>query len=208
MTPLRRCIVFSDQASVELFEYLVIAGSPATGLLNEMYLRDRRALQHGLGVLREMWQRIHSMFVPKGDLENLHRMEAESLSSRIEIPEAILVDNNKLATYYVYLLFRYTMSWHFTTHGMAVYDAVPESKSSFFQRLTPKRKRKTTNPLRDIPVGWLQTTARSSFPSAPHDVTAFHTISLGPQQYRHTETWQGGVATSAPRMSSHTCQRN
>lgn len=198
MTPLRQRIVFSDQASVGLFEYLVIAGAPAIGLLNEIHLRDRCALKDSLAVLRDMWQRVDSMFVPKEDLEHLHRMEAESLSSSADIPEAILGDNNKLARYYVYLLFRYIMSWNFT-NDVAVYT---ESNASFFQRLTSKPKLKTVSPLRDIPVGWLQATARSSFPSAPPQVTGFDPTSLGAQQYRHTETWHGGVAPSGPQMSS------
>lgn len=128
MTPLRRRIVFSGQASVELFEYLVIAGSPAIGLLNEIYLRDRCVLKESLTVLRDMWQRVDSMLVPREDLEHLHRMEAESLSGGSDIPQAILRDNNKLARYYVYLLFRYVMSWNFT-NDMAVHR---ESTSSFF----------------------------------------------------------------------------
>ena len=214
MTPLRQRIVFSDRASVELFEHLVIAGSPAIGLLNDVHLRDRCILKDSLTVLRDMWQRVDSAFVPREDLERLHVMEAESLSGSADIPEAILGDNNKLSRYYVYLLFRYVMSWNFTD-DMAVYT---ESNSSFFQkptskpklktasllrqRLTSRPKSKTASPLRDIPLRWLQATARSSFPSAPPEVTGFDPPSLGAHQYRHTETWHGGVAPSGPRTSS------
>lgn len=163
MTPLRRHVVFSDQASVELFECLVIAGSPAIGLLNEIHLRDKAVLKDSLTVLRDMWHRVDSMFVPREDLENLHEMEKNTTSSELGIPEAILGNNNKLARYYVYLLFRYVMSWSFT-NDMAVNT---EHSLSMFQRLTSKSKLKTVKPLRDIPIGWLQATAGSSFPSAP-----------------------------------------
>lgn len=146
----RRDISFSDTATVNLFECLVISGSPATGYLHAASFRDVSALQMSLQLLRDMWTRVDGLYIPKSDLESLHAMECKTAGSHVtDIPPCIAIDTRKLARYYVYLLFRYCVSSaEHGSHGV-------RSHATPTLRLT------------DIPVPWMQTVASTNYPSAP-----------------------------------------
>lgn len=150
----REDISFSNTATVNLFECLVISGSPATGYLHAASFRDVRALQMSLQLLRDMWTRVDGLYIPQSDLESLHAMECKTAGSyATEIPACIATDTRKLARYYVYLLFRYCVSSsEHSSHGV-------RSHATPMLRLT------------DIPVPWMQTVAATNYPSAPPMIT-------------------------------------
>lgn len=159
----RRDIVFSEHASMPLFECLIVAGAPATGLLQDAAFKDRNTLQTTLQVLRDMWQRVDRLYIPRADLESLHCMECISTTSdKIPIPDHIIVDVRKLSRYYVYLLFRYCMSsagpTSYINRGFTI-----NQLSSMSQR----EVKSITVPLVDIPGSWLETKVCTNCPSAP-----------------------------------------
>lgn len=146
----RREISFSATATVNLFECLVISGSPATGYLHAASFRDVGALQMSLQLLRDMWTRVNGLYIPKSDLESLHAMECKTAGSHVtDIPPCIAIDTRKLARYYVYLLFRYCVSA--AEHGS----------------LGGRSHKTPTLRLTDIPTPWMQTVASTNYPSAP-----------------------------------------
>ena len=150
----RRGIVFSENAS-SLFECLIVAGAPATGLLHDT-LKCESSLQTTLKHLRDMWQRADTLYTPRADLESLHTMESASTVYReTQIPESIVVDNRKLSRYYIYLLFRYCMS-----------SAWPVTHNRWI-RMSHWEAKKPTAPLVDIPASWLETNMCNNYPSAP-----------------------------------------
>lgn len=107
----RRDIVFSEHASVSLFECLRVAGAPATGLLQDTTFKDGGTLQMTLQLLRDMWHRADTFYIPRPDIESLHRMECNStMCLETPIPDHILMGARKLSRYYIYLLFRYCMT--------------------------------------------------------------------------------------------------
>lgn len=165
MNPLlRREIVFSEHASVELFECLVVAGAPATGLLAEPSHKDVRTLQSTLQLLRDMWRRSDSLYVPKTDLEWLHRMEcASARCGDNRIPDPISRDPRKVSRYYVYLLFRYCMS----TARFAVTCNQRGAPMSRLLRACAWDTEKRVTVFSDVPPAWLETKASTGYPSAP-----------------------------------------
>lgn len=145
----RREITFSGTATANLFECLVMSGSPATGYLHAASFRDVRTLQMGLQLLRDMWTKVDGLYIPKSDLESLHAMEYKSAGSHTpDIPQCIAVDTRKLARYYIYLLFRYCVSA--AEHGSA-----------------GRVHKEHTLHLTDIPTSWMQSVTSTNFPSAP-----------------------------------------
>lgn len=107
----RKEITFSPDASVPLFECLIVTGAPATGLLDLTMITERETLQHSLTLLRDMWKRADTLYIPRADLESLHVMECKSTTGVQESIQAhISTDPRKLSRYYIYLLFRYCMS--------------------------------------------------------------------------------------------------
>ncbi|KAL3974020.1 RAP1 GTPase activating protein 2 [Sarotherodon galilaeus] len=145
----RREITFSGTATANLFECLVISGSPATGYLHAASFRDVRTLQMGIQLLRDMWTKVDGLYIPKSDLESLHAMEYKRAGSHTpDIPQCIAVDTRKLARYYIYLLFRYCVSA--AEHGSA-----------------GRVHKEHTLHLTDIPTSWMQSVTSTNFPSAP-----------------------------------------
>lgn len=133
-----REITFSGTATANLFECLVMSGSPATGYLHAASFRDMRMLQMSLQLLRDMWSRVDGLYIPKSDLETLHAMECKSAGSHTpDIPQCIVVNTRKLARYYIYLLFRYCVSA--AEHGLA-----------------GRIHKAHTLHLTNIPVSWMQ----------------------------------------------------
>lgn len=162
----REDIVFSEHASLSLFECLVVAGAPPTGILQDIEFEDELQLQESLFILREMWQRADLVFVPRGDLECLHRMESIStLGDQVPIYPSISMDKRKRKRYYIYLLFRYCMSFarprSRNCHGWM------SSCSLGFSRLPVKRHKTLINHLQDVPGTWLESTASTNLPSTP-----------------------------------------
>lgn len=159
----RKEITFSPQVSAEVFECLIVAGAPATGLFNNTTFRDGNALQTSLQRLRDMWQRADALYVPRFDLLSLHQMECCSLGfPETPIPDKIMSDVRKLARYYVYLLFRYCMS--------AAGPLIPCNQQGFrlsFLVSQQGKKANSTALLLDIPEYWLQMKVCTNFPSAP-----------------------------------------
>lgn len=146
--------MFSEHASLSLFECLIVAGAPATGLLQDTF-KCESSLQTTLKHLRDMWQRADTVYTPRADLESLHTMECASTVYRgAPIPDLILVDNRKLSRYYIYLLFRYCIS----SAGPVTHNL--RSRTSHWEAKTH------TAPLVDIPASWLETVCKS-YPSAP-----------------------------------------
>ncbi|KAK2811411.1 hypothetical protein Q5P01_000206 [Channa striata] len=95
----RRDIAFSRHASVALFECLIVAGAPATGLLQGgAFIGDAVGLQKSLELIRDMWRRADTLYVYLEDLESLHRTECRSTGrSGSPVPEAIAREPRKLA---------------------------------------------------------------------------------------------------------------
>lgn len=169
----RREITFSETASINLFECLVISGAPATGFLHAASFRDVGALQLSLQLLRDMWTRVNWLYIPKMDLESLHSMECKTAGSHVtDIPLCIAVDTRKLARYYVYLLFRYCVSA--MEHGS----------------LGDRSHKSPTLLLTDIPTPWLQTVASTNYPSAPPMFTEIHQEQQQQQQQQHQQQYQ------------------
>ena len=150
---IRRNIVFSEHASVSLFECLIVAGAPATGLLHDMGFKDGDAFQVTLQLLRDMWQRADTLYVPRADLESLYLMECSS-TGRLEsrFPDHIGIEARKLSRYYIYLLYRYCMSSAGPTRC--------QGGSSRMCLLEPKAQT-----LMDVPQSWLETKVCIKFPS-------------------------------------------
>ena len=159
----RRDIVFSGHASIPLFECLIVAGAPALGLLQGAAFKDPTTLQTTLQVLRDMWQRVDTLYIPRADLESLHRMECVSTTSdKTPIPGHIIVDVRKLSRYYIYLLFRYCMS----SAGAGSYN-YQGFLNNQLSRLSQREVKNITAPLVDIPGNWLETKVCTNCPSAP-----------------------------------------
>ena len=159
----RRDIVFSEHASMPLFECLIVAGAPATGLLQDARFKDHTTLQTTLQVLLDMWQRADTLYVPRADLESLHRMECiTTTSNEIPIPCQIILDVRKLSRYYIYLLFRYCMS----SAGLTIYNYRGFTINQLI-RMSEQEVKSITVPLVDIPGSWLEPKVCTSFPSAP-----------------------------------------
>lgn len=155
-------VVFSDHASVSLFECLIVAGAPATGLFPDVTVKDGGTVQMTLQLLRDMWQRADVLYIPRADLESLHRMECNSTGCHeTPIPDQIALEARKLSRYYVYLLFRYCMS----SGGLMRYN-----HQGIAERLTLMSPWKPKIPrarLFDVPDTWLQTKVCTNYPSAP-----------------------------------------
>lgn len=150
--------MFSEHASVSLFECLIVAGAPATGLF-QMTFKDGNALQMTLQLLRDMWKRADALYIPSADLDCLHRMECNSVSCEdTRIPDRIASEMRKLSRYYIYLLFRYCLS----SAGPTTYNRGQGFVSNCFIR-TPQH----TAALQDVPGNWLETKVSSNYPSAP-----------------------------------------
>lgn len=146
----RREIPFTEIASVQLFEVLIIAGAPATGFFNT--IKDAKGMQKTLVRLRQMWQRSDVLFIPSTDLNALHSMHCKSQGvDACVIPTHIASDHRKLTRYYIFLLFRYCMS-------AAVRDL------SFSVCTTTNR---SGVQLPDVPQSWLDGRASIMYPSAP-----------------------------------------
>lgn len=157
--------MFSEHASVVLFECLVVAGAPATGLLQDVPVKGRSGLQTAVRVLRDMWQRADVLHVQREDLESLHRMECNSSgTSETPIPERISTVAGNLSRYYIYLLFRYCVTYAGATKYSQRARLVNRSFHMF--RWEP---RKHSAPLVDVPENWLWlgNTPGTSYPSAP-----------------------------------------
>lgn len=170
----RREIVFSDHASVLLFECLIVAGGPATGLLHNTVFKDGSKLQITLQLLRDMWQRADMLFVPELDLVSLHQMECKTAGQETPIPYQILMDARKLSRYYIYLLFRYCMS----SAGPEVVDNCFNRRCQFSQ--LPRRY---ATLLLDVPGSWLDAKVSMNYPSAPSmQKENMSTLSQQPQQ--------------------------
>lgn len=156
----RRDMVFSEHASVSLFECLIVAGAPATGLLQDVF-RYESTLQMTLQLLRDMWQRADRLYIPRADLECLHRMECISTMSReMSIPDQIASEPRKLSRYYIYLLFRYCMS----SAGLKVYQWGNKSNRVLSSQWKPEKHAAC---LVDVPVSWLEPKVCTNYPSAP-----------------------------------------
>lgn len=159
----RREIVFSEHASVSLFECLIVAGAPATGLLQDSGLKSGETLQMSLQLLRDMWKRADTLYIPRGDVESLHRMECYSTArSETPIPEPIVSELAKFSRYYIYLLFRYCM----TSAGPATYNQ-QGLLSNRLIRMALWEPKTNSFPLGDIPRSWLEATVSTNLPSAP-----------------------------------------
>ena len=159
----RREIAFAEHASVLLFECLIVAGAPATGLLQDTGLKDRGTLQIALQLLRDMWQRADTLYIPRGDLESLHRMECNStLCHEMRVPDQIAIDARKLSRYYIYLLFRYCMS--FAVSPPYSHEGAMSNRLIGMSQWGPK---KDAAPLVDIPGNWLGTNVCTNYPLAP-----------------------------------------
>lgn len=172
----RREITFSATATVNLFECLVISGSPATGYLHAASFRDVRTLQMSLPLLREMWTRVDGLYIPKTDLESLHAMECTTAGSHVtDIPPCIAIDTRKMARYYVYLLFRYCVS------------AAEHSSLGARSQTAPTLR------LTDIPTSWMQTVASTNYPSAPPMFTQSSSDVYHQQQHHPSEMTQMNI---------------
>lgn len=156
----RREIVFSEHASVSLFECLIVAGAPATGLFQSTIFKDGDTLQTTLQLLRNMWRRADTLYIPRVDLESLHHMECNSvLCQDTRIPARIASETRKLSRYYIYLLFRYCLS----SAGPMTYN----QKQGFMSNCLIRMSQKNAAPLVDVPGDWLETEVCSNYPSAP-----------------------------------------
>ena len=159
----RRDIVFSEHTSMPLFECLIVAGAPATGLFQDATFKDPTTLQTTLQVLRDMWQRADMLYIPRADLESLHRMECISTTSNeIPIPDQITVNARKLSRYYIYLLFRYCMS----SAGPTIYNYQGFTINQLIG-MSQRKVKNITAPLVDIPGSWLESKVCTDYPSAP-----------------------------------------
>nr|BBA49175.1 hypothetical protein [Oryzias latipes] len=165
---MRQKIAFSPHASVALFECLIVAGAPATGLLqNEVVSKHRPTLQKSLELLRDMWTRSDALHVCQDDLISLHRMECESAGhAGAKVPKCIAVDHRKLSRYYVYLLFRYSVSFASSDRGGFIYNRFRAWGAGAG----------AVEPLRDIPHAWLPP-FQSPAPSAPPEESDFAQLS-------------------------------
>ena len=144
-------LVLSPDASVELFEILIVAGAPAMGLMLLHIWRDKNE-QSTLDHLRVMWHRVDSCYVHQSDLEWLHKMDLKAANEEnLIIPQAIILDQRKLRRYYIYLLFRYCMTVILTSRKRT--HASPASSCY--------------HTLKDIPPSWLSQTPLGSYRSAP-----------------------------------------
>lgn len=163
----RKEIAFSELASVSLFECLIVAGAPATGLLYDTAFKDGDRLQITLQRLRDMWQRADVLYIPEEDLDSLHRMECKSANGKeTNISETMTIDTRKLSRYYIYLLFRYCIS-------AAGPSACWPKQGSICNRLASHwgESKTTTHLLRDIPVSWLENKmCTTNYPSAPPSI--------------------------------------
>lgn len=155
--PVRGEILFSQHASVDLFECLIVAGAPATGILDEMSIKERSALQLTLQHLRDMWKNVDSMYVPRWDLRALHEMESRSCGDEhTQLPPAVNTDGRKLARYYLYLLFRYCVSKAGVTCYQGNQFLVPWEKEG--------TNRAVSQRLTDIPVYWMGADVCTNYP--------------------------------------------
>lgn len=154
----RRKIFFSRHASLSLFECLIVAGAPATGLLqDEVFVRQSSVIQKSLELLRDMWRRVDTLYVYPADVESLRQMECESAGfAHSPIPKCISAESSKMARYYVYLLFRYCVSFtaaerdRFVPKMLCMWDATHVREPC----------------LQDIPDAWIST-QETPVPSAP-----------------------------------------
>ena len=144
----RREILFSEHASLLLFECLIVAGGPATGLLCDTVFGDGRKVQMILKRLRDMWQRADALYVPRFDVESLHLMECKTAGREAPIPNLILKDHRKLSRYYIYLLFRYCMSFE-----------EPEVVNKCFKHRRQWLSKEDAPFLTDVPGSWLEATS-------------------------------------------------
>ena len=150
----REDLVLSPDASLELFEVLIVAGAPAMGLGLRFGCREGDG-QANVDHLRAMWRTADcSLHVPRSDLEQLHRMELNAAKEGDPaIPQPIVTDERKLRQYYIYLLFRYTMS------KMLISRTCPHGR--------PRCSCHTHSTLKDIPPYWVSRARLSAYPSAP-----------------------------------------
>ena len=161
--PVRRDVTFSEHASVSLFECLVVTGAPATGLLQGTAFKQGETLQITLQLLRNMWQRADTLYIPRADLESLHNMECRSAKRKdMPIPDQIANEARKLSRYYIYLLFRYCISSAAPTYNREGYTC--DSMVHMSQRAATGH---ATIPILDIPCCWLDSKACTNYPSAP-----------------------------------------
>lgn len=187
----RRELRFSSTATVNLFECLVISGSPATGYLHAASFRDVRTLQKSLRLLREMWTRVDGLYVPRTDLESLHAMECNTAGHiGVNLPPLIENDMRKMARYYVYLLFRYCVS--------AAENSPLETRAQTGPALSCT--------LTDVPLSWMQPVAATNYPSAP---PMFTQIPSGVQHHQHrpVEMLQANNPTHQAQSSPCVTQR-
>lgn len=164
----RKEILFSDRASVGLFECLIVAGAPATGLGLpcgiELQMGTGNAMQKSIERLRDMWRRVDSLYVCQEDLEALHAMECKTNGhSGSPVPHRICTSPRKLARYYVYLLFRYCVSFETRERRGGGFARAKAICTGVFTQKGPM--------VIDIPAGWLVTgEIWTNQPSAPPPV--------------------------------------
>ena len=152
---LREDLVLSPDASLELFEILIVAGAPLMGL--RLHFGRDGDKQSILNHLRAMWRRVdNSSYVPQLDLERLHQMDLKAAKEENPIiPQSIIMDQHKMKRYYIYLLFRYTMTKMLTPW-----------KCTHARLCCSSHKYHT---LKDIPPSWFSQTCLGSYPSVlPH----------------------------------------
>lgn len=185
----RREITFSNTTNVNLFECLVIAGTPAIGFLHPASFRDTGGLQAILCQLRDMWTKVDTLYVPETDLMGLHGMECKSAGSHgINIPQNITGDPKKLTRYYVYLLFHYCVS------------AMENGSSTKTCSLM----------LMDIPWNRMHNAAATNYPCAPPVFTGDQHVPIQqqPQRYEPDSVIQQEPRPFYPGAQHHAPQVN
>ncbi|KAJ8009870.1 hypothetical protein DPEC_G00068670 [Dallia pectoralis] len=217
----RQEILFSDHATLSLFECLIVAGAPATGLLQDTAFKNGGSLQMTLRLLRDMWQRADMLYIPRADLESLHRMECSGkVYHEMPIHDQIALDARKLSRYYIYLLFRYCMS----AAGPTPYNQ-PGVMSNCSIGVPQWEPKKYAAPLLDIPGTWLGAQLCTNSTSAPPipqgNFESWFPIhnrpqqqpqqlpkSLDSQRYQHQKLQQPQQARTFPQEIDYTKHRD
>ena len=170
---IREDLVLSPDASLELFEILIVAGAPAVGL--GLHFGRDVDKQSNVNHLRSMWRRVdYSWYVPICDLERLHQMDVRAAKEENPIiPQTIVMDQRKLRRYYIYLLFRYTMTMMLTPR-----------KWTHTRLCCSSHKYHT---LKDIPSNWFSQTCLGAYPSAPSHTDQLQEFSLYKQFHNGME---------------------
>lgn len=149
---LRAQLSYSDFASDRMFECLVISDTVERGLYSTVSVRHVKELHEALAQLREMWARLDVLFVCREDMRTLHMLECKYQNHhQYDIPGCIQENSIKYAAYYVYLLFRYSVTSCL---------AGPCSGSSSSSSSSGKKRDKCVphphcEPIADIPQAWI-----------------------------------------------------